>query len=652
MKRAKRSRKGRPTPPAAVTSAQKIGPILRWISVAVAAIGVFWMPWQVGYAKPAIGESYELGFNNHVAIIALATAIILATAGCFLSASRPAACEWFQANPRFFPPWKEARAEYWILIVIATAMAAADLIWSMYIVDPAWCDARGAVFGMDLVSVGQVPYRDFMYNYGPATIYLPFWLSRLTGGLISFENSYTASLLLFSTLGFMALFAILQSLEMPKQSRPLVFIIVSLGWTCITLASQYTPLRYGIVPIAVLFLDAVARRESGSGTGPLVRIGLAAAIGAAPCLGISPELGIAGAAAVVTYGFMMLLRRAPGRALACWIGAAAAFAATLVIFPGYLDSVFAFTSGGSNIPIYPNLHNLCLVTISLMIFPALIASALTNPGEARAPLAISLAAGGGMLLVGAFGRADPGHVVSYGLTPGLIMFAVAAAAGMVPFRMWTAAYAILFVGLPQLSYWNTYVVNFTGSIQMHQFYAAHPDLVATWKKQWDALRLSNPHGREIYWSKVLPYPVELEQITSKGRMLLTNSNENNLWLARFLLMQNPSPQEYFNAYSQGAATREQIARKVRDDEAYRFLIMPENTFASQGGTINLEAYGRYTSEFLSKLLLFPVSPELKNAPYLPDADYARAILANYKPIGRYSSYIILEKTANAAGSAR
>ena len=491
-------------------------------------------------------------------------------------------------------------------------------------------------------------------NYGPATIYLPLWLSRLSGGLLSFEQSYAAILVLFTTGGFVALFVILRRLEMPKSARPLILGLAVLVWTCLTMGLQYSSLRFLIVPVSLIFLDAVASRQAAGGIAPPIRIGLAAGIAVAGCLAISPEMGISGTLAVAAYGFVLMLRRSIAEAAGCWLAAVVIFAATLLVFPGYLDSVFAFGSGGDNFPIYPNLHNVCVVIISLITLPRLIASALANPAEKRAPLALALAVGGGMLLPVAFGRCDPGHVAYNSMIPVLMMFPAAAAAGKAALRLWTGAYAALFVILLQISYWNHYTGNYAYGIQMHGFYQAHPDLVASWKAKWNALRLSVPGGENLQWSKVLYYPVELEQLTSKGRVLLTSGNESNLWLARFLLLQKEPPREYFDAYSQGASAPAQIARKVREDLAYQYLIVPESAMAPLSGSIDLGAYQRWTTAFMSKLFLFPVSwvsSEVKHSPYLPDTEYARRILVDYKPIGPYKpywpgiSYVVLARKA-------
>ncbi len=627
-----------------LTRLQKAAPLFRYASIAVAAIGVFWLPWHVGSMAPALGESYSLGFDNHVGILALGLAIFLGAAASYFNPRRTGAYRWLRESPQLFPRWKEACAEYVVLIAMCALLSGVLLFWGAYLEDPAWCEARQFIYGIDLLALGQVPYRDFMFNYGPGTIYFPFWLSNLTGGGISFEQSYDIFLALFTVAGFIALFVFLRSVEIPNATRPWVLGLAAIVWTCISMGLHYTPIRFYIVPAAVIFLHAVASRQTGRDIKSLLWIAPAAGLATTACLIVSPEMGIAGAAAVCAYGLVLLLRKSILGASACWLGSAVMFVATLLIFPGYLDSVFSFESGGSNFPIYADLHNVCLVVTSLIVISPLIASAFAEPGEKRAPLALALAVGGGMLLPAAFGRCDPGHTIINGVIPSIMMFPAAAMAGKAAFRTWFAVYAILFVALSQFSYWNQYVPNYQYAIRMHKFYKDNPQLVATWRKQWDATRLASPYGKNLHWSKYLYYPEGLGTLTGRGRVLLTSGNEANLWLARFLLLQKDPPREYYEAYSQGASTPAQIARKVREDRAYDFLMMPQWVIQDIG-QIDLSAYARQENAFMSKLFLFPINVEVKNPPYLPDSEFAKQILQYYKPVAEYNdkSYVILQK---------
>ena len=620
--------------------------MLLWIvAVVTAAIGVFWLPWYFGSSVPVPGESYAFGFNNKVGILALGAAIFLGIAASYFGGRRVQGYQWLSESPRFFPSWSEAKAEYRILIAACLLWSAWILFWGGYLVDPAWCESRGFYYGIDLLALGRVPYRDFMFNYGPATLYLPYWLSSLSGGRLSFEQAYPIILVLFTSGGFVAIFMILRRLELPKTWRAVALVLLLISWGCFSMGLQYAPLRFVIVPVSLILLDVVVRRRDGSVFWSLGKAGASSVLAVLACFAISPEMGIASGVAVAAYGFILLLRwsRSIWVGIACTVGALIAAAVVLRVFPDYLLSVFAFASGGSNFPIYPDLHNLTLVGLSLFIIPALIAPALINPSEKRAPLAAALGVAGGMLLPAAFGRSDPGHVYYNGLTPIIIMFPAAAALGASWFRRWTLWYAAMFVVALQFSYWSHYYGNYMNAIGMHGFYHQNPEMVNAWKKQWDQLKETSPNGQKLHWSKAQPFPEELLKFSEKGPMLLTSGNEGNYWLARFLMLQPTLPADYFHAYSQGAATPDQIKKRMSQSDSCEFLITPESVFAPLAGPINLDAYSQGVSAFLTKLLLFPVNSQAIRPPYFPDTEYSAQMMDRFDPVAKFNGYLILEK---------
>jgi hypothetical protein len=624
--------------------AEGYGPafVFRLLAIPVALLGVFWLPWHVPYSTPVPGESYALGYNNKAGILALAFAIALAAGACW-AVHRKSACAWIEEAPRLFPPWREARFEYLLLAGFSLLMAGFILFWSGYLVDPAWCEARGFIYGMDLLAVGQVPYRDFMYNYGPATIYLPFWLSNLTHGALSFEQAYGIFVALFTVLGLLGIFVFFRVLVIPPRVRPWLLLLALGVWVAESMGLQYTPFRFFVVPMALIGFHQAVIRCKGAGARSLALIALAAIAAVFVCLAVSPEMGIAAALGVMAYAFVLLLARSFARAAVAFAGAILVFVIALIVFPGYLDSVLAFSAGGANFPLFPNLTNLSMVAIALIVLPPLLVSAIKHPGEGTAPLALALAVGGGMLLPVAFGRCDPGHVAINSEILLFLMFPAAAAAGRLAFRSWVAVYALIWVFLVQWSYWSQYIPNFQYAINAHESYRAHPEQVAAWKSKWDAARQTAPHGKDLHWSKVLPFPQGLDQLTAKGPTLLASGNEGTLSIARFLILQNPPPREYFQAYGQNASTPSQVTTKAAQDSAYEFIIIPSFAVSLVGHTINLNAYQQSTDAMLSRLLFFPVSSDAVNQPYFPDSDLAARLLPNYTAIAQFSGFVILRR---------
>jgi hypothetical protein len=614
-------------------------------AIAIACLGLFWLPWHVGSETPVPGESYALGYDNKFGILALAVAIAVATLGRWLGKDRGTAIEWFDTEPRPFPAVAEAPAEYAILAIATFFWGNVLWAWGTYLVDPSWGEARGFINGMDLIAVGQTPYRDFFYNYGPATLYLPYWLSALTGGDMSFETAYLVSMVLFTAIGFAFLFALVRTLALSPRERAFALGVSLLAWAAINMGLQYTPLRFFVVPGACVLLDMAVWRRPNLSTGlwSLTRIALASATAALACLSVSPEMGIAGSAGIIGYGVPLLLagRRAEG--IFVIVGCVAANLGVLLAFPYFFLSVLAFASGGINFPIYPNAHNILLVCMALFILPNVIVCALAQPSDRRAALAMGLAFGGGMMIPAALGRCDPGHVFINTTVLATIMFGAVRAIGRRPWLAWLALYTLLFVVMLQYSYWSHYLGSYVAASEMRSFYDSNPTIVTEWHGKWSRLLYSRPQGRFLHWRSVLPYPADLEGLTNEGHVMLTAGNEGNLYLARYLKLQAELPPDYFHAYSQGAVTPEQIDQKVRESLAARFLLIPSHVLAPLQGEIDLKAYERGIQNFLSHLLLFPVRSPIRRAPYLPDTVIAKRLLEYFEPIGRYQNYAILKR---------
>jgi len=614
-------------------------------AIVVAAGGVFWLPWHLGGGTPVPGESYALGFNNRVGVASLAVAIALATLGWLFDRQARSAIEWFDPQPRPRPPVREAMVEYAILAISSILWGNVLWAWGTYLVDPAWAEARAFHYGMDLLAIGKIPYRDFMFNYGPATLYVPYGLSWLSGGDLSFERAYLVTMVLFTVVGFGMLFALVRTLALPAKERAISLGLSLLAWAAINMGLHYTPLRFFVVPGCVVLLDAAAwraRTEAG-GIGAAVRLGLAAAVAAFACLTVSPEMGIAGSAAIIAYSVPLWATNRRGYALAICAGCLAVNGVMLLNVPEYLLSVVAFASGGSNFPIYPNLHNLALVGMAIYVLPRLLAAVYHEPSDRRSGLAMGLAVGGGMMLPAALGRCDPGHVFINTTVLATLMFGAAWAIGRRAWVAWGGLYSLLFIVIVQYSYWSHYYGNYVVASQMRQFYEANPAVVGAWKQKWDQMRQANPHGADLHWSSVLPFPEELESLAEQGEIVLVTGNEWNLFLARFLVLQKIRSPDYFHAYSQGAVTPAQMNQKVRESLAARFLLIPAGVLAPLQGDIDLKAYERGIHDFLSHLLLFPVRSPVRRAPYLPDTVIAERLLEFFEPVGQYQNYVVLKR---------
>jgi hypothetical protein len=333
---------------------------------------------------------------------------------------------------------------------------------------------------------------------------------------------------------------------------------------------------------------------------------------------------------------------------ACAAGCALAIAGTSLIFPQYFLTVSAFAGGFGNLPVYPNLQNIVVVGAATFVFSSWIASSLRNPQDSRAPLALGLAAGGGVLLVGCFGRAAPLHVFFNAMTPLLAMFPAVARSKVFVRKAWPAVYVLVQIILLQISWWWTNYGTCSTAIQLRRFYEANPQVVAAWREQWDARRARHPRGRDLHWSSVLPYPSDLDQVAARGSILQTGGSEWNLWLGRYLLLQQEMPRDFFTPWLLTACTPDQIEQRLQDLRKARYLLVPEGDYALAESSINIDAYEKNLDRWLGVTMAFPVRSKVRFPPYFPDALQVKALAKGFKPIGKfqffiYMPFVLLEK---------
>lgn len=620
-----------------------------WVlSIAFATVGVFWLPWYFPATTPSMSESYSLGFNNRLATLSLAFAIGFATVARLVGRTSARPIGWLCKRPNLLPPWRSARSEYLVLITFTFIWTQIIWAWCARLVDPAYGDARGIIFAIDLIALGKVPYRDFIFNYGPALPYLPYFLSSWSQGAVSFEQAHLAVLVFLTGAGFVAIFVILRALRLPAAFRPVVLAVALLSWALFTTCMAQIAMRFVCVPLSLVALHAITNRVRGQGVARVASIGATSFLTAASCMALSPEMGIAAAVAQSAYAITeYVLRRQADVAGAVLTGTAAAFLAALSLFPGCFETVFAFTSGFFNLPIYLNPHNVITVSAAVAVLPALIASALKNPSDDRTPLAIGLAVVAGLLLVGAFGRAAPVHVFYNGFTLMLLTFAMMASLGTTWLRRWTWVYAVVNILLLQISWWWVNTGTCATALQLQRFYRDNPQVVHAWQEKWESRRLRHPSGKALHWSSVLPYPDELDAIADRGQIIQTGGSEWNLWLGRYLLLQTEFPQDYFTPWLLFATTPAQIERRVDELSKARYLLMPESDFASAHGQIDVQAYERSLDRWLSTTMFYPVRSRVRFGPFFSETEIAKRLTSRFRPQGRfqffvYTPFILLE----------
>jgi len=222
----------------------------------------------------------------------------------------------------------------------------------------------------------------------------------------------------------------------------------------------------------------------------------------------------------------------------------------------------------------------------------------------------------------------------------VMMFAVASSIGKPALYGWTAFFAVVVVLMGQISYWNGYHALFTQAFQIRDSYSKNPELVQKWQDAWTFQRSRSPESDRLDWRKAVPYPAGFDDLVKDKKVGIPFGAD--IGIERFLKIQknfgiiyneSPIPEWY---------APKDIERAAKECVAFDFLLVPESIIQQAYSNIDIPAYQRSISEFLSGLLLYPVDSSVRNAPYIPELELIRALIPLCEPIGNIPGYVLLK----------
>ncbi len=616
---------------------------------------MFVLPWQFPSDRLCKSESYALGFNNRIALIALLGTFIATVLVRFFFA-RERICknylEWIDPAPVLFPSWKTAKTEYLLLGIFSCWMIVEVLFFNHLLKFPYWSESAYFLKRIDLAALGFRPYVDFQHLYGPLLLYGPLFIDTMSAGILGIENAYAISLILGYLLGFLGFFFYTRIFSLTEKQRCVLLTFFCLIWIPISMGLNYVPLRFsmmlGVIALfhkISLHLARVKKRTFYCGG-----IFLFTTLALFFTFSISPEMGCVTTLALLTYGCVVLIQEQgySWNAVSIFLGATASLLLTALFFPGFLGGILIFFSGGNNFPIYPNAPNIVLLIAVLAVLPLLAVSLLCYLMESRTPLAAALIVGGLGMLPAALGRCDPGHVMLNAILLLTLLFPAAAFAGH---KYWISSKVIfsLLIALLYFSYWNHYADLCKFAFSEPGFYAEKKELVAAWEKNWAERKQNSPHGILLNWKKTLPYPQGLATLDSLGKIAIPFTPSPSL--ERFLkLQENYAP--CYNVDLDNLCLPEDTASLASSLLTYDAIFLPENAEQLKdiqaSVTINLpensrdkKLHEKQVQHFLSVLMLYPVHSTLIKEPYDPSADLIRQLLPKCHQIGSLPGWIIV-----------
>jgi len=601
--------------------------LLTFAWIPVAGLLVFVLPWHLPVRGPVDSQSYVFGFHNAAALVGLAG--ILA----FLAWQRASSAEKRGQDQRLFSelflttPQHPTKGLY-LTAGCALLSSLTIFAWWMYLPYGFFGESAYFLTRLDMVTMGFLPFRDFDFGYGPVMLWLPWALSRFSSGFLPIDTSYILTVGLFFFLGIFALHFVTRRIRLPGPWQTIVLLFGALSFFNLTLGIQYTPIRF-LYPMMAAFLCHEQARQ-GWARGFVASFFLP--LGG---LMLGPEVGLVTILAILA-GLLGYWQSNRAKTLACFSASLVALGVTRLIFgPDYFDIILSFGGGAYNFPIFPAPYILGLLGLSLWILPRIFSSSLGR-GESGS-LCLSLLVCMGLFLPAALGRCDPGHVLLNG--SGIFLISIAASLRenrRVALPLAGLAYLTCLI-TTEISFWNHYSLNMQNAVQIRRVISENLPIVRAQEFAVQAELGKHPTAQKFLWGKRLPYSTDLLALLQYPKVSLMRGGSEDL--DRFLKESGRYVPDYYVPPFDGLLSPTSAQKKSESLGKAEVVLVPEARFA-QLKEMDPSAYARGWSEFLSGLLLFPVSCRAVNAPFDPDQVILKSLSTTHHPAGRFREMLI------------
>lgn len=368
------------------------------IAVLFLVVCFIWAILQLPYYYPSLvpsySSSYEVGYNNKVAIIIVWIAMLMfAIMGFFTKIKINAAIVDNSDNNKISSRHLKIALFISILFIIVCYICVGDDLNN-------GGESGYFIFSLKQMEFGLVPYKDFAFLYGPLFAYIPYLFLLIIKDVVI---SYLLSLALISSIGLVMFYYIVNTLKTSPKIKIIVFYLVFIFYFPICLGLNYQITRC-IVPFwGFIFLDKFYRENNSK----LIWIILSSILIAYGC---GPEVGIINAIAILCYFFMHLLFRKDKKAL-LYIGLTIiASIAFIFVFKEMFVTLLTSSSGVCNFPIVLSWY-VILFLLLLFISGFYLGCCIKDYKLNIMNIAIILYIMG--ILPACLGRCDFGHIYTY-----------------------------------------------------------------------------------------------------------------------------------------------------------------------------------------------------------------------------------------------
>ena len=587
--------------------------------IPVAAYVVFRLPFRFPPEGMIVSPSLVFGFNNAVAIAGVV--ILLALVTVFQLWRRSDA-----ARRRTFAPWFYENEEVaprdrirWRIVALMTAahIVLTVVMWVIARTSNTWridFEASHFLWRLQLMELfGARPYLDFQHEYGPALLYVPILVHRvLAPAGLTLEAAYYLSHLGASVLGMAAIVVLLDHTRVPRVRKEVVFCLLAAAGLMPYMGLNGNLVRYLPPYLSVL----LAARVLGGAHGRAWTVAVVSALGVVNIL-ISPEIalafGLGWGAYCVFIGWTDRGRAILG--LAGLVVAGVLGAVTLP--PQYAGTVFSFSGGANNFPLVPAAHIVFYLTTLFVVVPTLFADALTGRGRPPA-LLFAMATICVVMIPGALSRADPPHVLFYGLGLSLLLLVQAGMRSRSAFALWAVGYAAVVIGGSHVSNARAF---YGASLQS----LLHPRSFVV-----EFVRSQEPPITDAQLDRLKQYPPLGVPFCSYGTDRRTMEQ---LWARRQI-----DPEYYCGII--GVYSEDQLARKIADTTRHEYLLVRKALLGQ------VDTCSRHVAT-IQESFIYPGPLSCKREAIESDLAVNRAITTHYRVAEELGPYAIMRRAGGS-----
>ncbi len=586
------------------------------IFTAIVFLSVFLLPFYIPRKVPAVSASYDYQFNNIISVIALCLSLLIGS--IFFYKHYDKEIHLLQVEKLFVT---NIETQLSIKNAFILFFIHSFAILCLYLLNANYGYAEGNYFllRIDRLSLGQEPYKDFEYAYGILLIYLP----KIITDLFHFPTSvagYYISLIFLNTIGIYFLYYVLNSFNVDKTKKRIIFFSIGLACIPLTLGMNYILIRF-ITPIACLFfLSRIIKKLENASLKNCIFIALAAVAVSLLNFIISIEVGLAVLLSILGYLFFSIVLNKKTfhiiTLLVCGI-----LIALILLFPGRSFGLMikVFAAGGNNWVVIPS-PSIVLFIVSFLMTNFIFCAFIIEKKVCF--LTCALLIFNIIMLAGAFGRCDPGHIFWYGLSSLIVIWMFMAFVNSKYFKIYTIAFISIFVIGMNLS--GIYVYRTELTTLVARYFIRNGE-VRSLKEFAENVHYDTTKIDRI--AAAINDSINFKELNKYRRIALPFDVDSDIYL--FLLKRHTFWPEYYTGYFLNIFASEQINTKLKglQDSNHKYMVIPENVlnFSFNNDIID-------EKQFISRLFLYPYDYTKERDSQKMYAPIYAYIHNNYKPL--------------------